>query len=257
MQQNDQNNLSEKGNPKTAGAGFKQNSLSSSNLWGILLFFVLILIDQLTKAFADVMFIGEDGRPILVELIPEWVNLTITYNRGISFGMGSTASMGAKIAVVAMTGVVMLGLVIGYFKCDKRRTLMRIALVFVIAGGVGNLIDRVYYQVWNPATDALIRDGVRDMVDISSIGFGVCNFADFFITGGAVALVLACLFFDTYACAPKGKYKALQAEADEIERVKEEEKKQKKLLKNQPSSPQTSGQAQSENSIKTEAGKNG
>ncbi len=257
MQQINQTNLNEKKNSQSVGASPKANSLVGSNLWGILIFFVLILIDQLTKAFADVMFIGKNGKPTVFELVPGWVNLTITYNRGISFGIGSTAGIGTKIAVVIMTGVIMLALTIMYFTCDKRRTLMRIALVFVVAGGIGNLIDRVYYQVWDPATDALIRDGVRDMVDISSIGFGVCNFADFFISGGAVALVFACLFFDTYACFPKGNYKALQLEADELERVKAEEKSQKKLLKATPSNTQVSVQAQAENAQETEAEKNG
>mgnify|MGYP003309768599 CR=1 FL=1 len=223
--------------------------LAGSNLWGVLLFFLLILIDQLTKVFADVMFIDENGNQRMIELIPGLVNLTITYNRGISFGIGATAGMGTKIAVVAMTGVVMLGLAIAYFKFDKRRTFLRWAMVFIVAGGVGNLIDRVYYQVWDPATDALIRDGVRDMVDISALGFGVCNFADFFITGGAVALMLACLFFDTYAYLPVGKYKALQEEAEEKELAEKEEKERKKLQKSQAKNDSLQ--------VKNEAEKNG
>ena len=230
MQQTNQTILNEKENSaKTASP--KTSPLAGSNLWGILIFFLLILIDQLTKAVADVVFIDANGRQTVYELVPGWVNLTITYNRGISFGIGAKSPMSAKIAVVVMTGVIMLALSVLYFKCDKRRTLMRLALVFIVAGGIGNLIDRVYYQVWDPATDALIRDGVRDMVDISAFGFGVCNFADFFICGGAGALVLASLFFDTYAYAPKGKYKALQEEADALDREKAEAKKQKKLLK--------------------------
>ena len=224
MQQTNQTTTQEKKTKKL---------LESSDLWGILLFFLLILVDQLTKVLADVTFIDENGRQTVFELVPGWVNLTITYNRGISFGIGSTADMGTKIAVVIATGVIMLGLAIAYFKFDKRRTFLRLAVVFIVAGGVGNLIDRVYYQVWDPATDAAIRDGVRDMVDISAFGFGVCNFADFFITGGAVALMLCCLFFDSYAYVPLGKYKALQKEAEELERVKEQEKAEKKLQKSQ------------------------
>ncbi len=230
MQQSKETNLSEKEQETVTIS--KTKPLAGSNLWGILFFFILILIDQLTKILADVIFIDENGTPIVFELIPDFVKLTITYNRGISFGIGSTAGMGVKIAVLILTAVVMIALAIMYFKCDKRRTLMRIALVLIVAGGVGNLIDRVYYQVWDPATDALIRDGVRDMVDISAIGFGVCNFADFFISGGAVLLVIVSLFFDTYAFSPKGKYKALQEEAEAEERMQAEMKKQKKLLKN-------------------------
>ncbi len=206
------------------------SALKGSCLWGILLFLVLIIVDQITKAAADVYF-NMEGSPDYVAVVPNWVYLTITYNRGISYGMGSNASTGVKIAVVAATAVMMLGIAIAYFKIDKRRSLLRLACVFVVAGGVGNLIDRVYYRVWDPTTAAVIRDGVRDMVDISSIGFAVCNFADFFISAGAVMLVLACLFFDSYAYAPKGKYKELAAEAEEKEKAKAEAKKAKKLAK--------------------------
>ena len=58
--------------------------------------------------------------------------------------------------------------------------------------------------------------------------FGVCNFADFFITGGAVLLVLALLFFDTDAIFPVGKkYKALAKEAEEKAEQKKKEKEKK------------------------------
>ena len=105
----------------------------------------------------------------------------------------------------------MVGLFVWYFAMDKNRRFVRTALVFVVAGGVGNLIDRVYYQVWDPAT---MPFGVRDMVDLSRFGFAVCNFADFFISAGAVMIVLALLFFDKDAMFPVGKYKKL-AQAQE------------------------------------------
>lgn len=211
---------------KQAGRG----ALKGSSLWGILIFLVLIAVDQITKALADVYF-NTEGVDRVMTVIPDWLYFTITYNRGISYGMGSGASPEVKLTVIALTAVMMIGVAVAYFKLDKRRELIRLACVFIVAGGVGNLIDRLYYQVWDPATDAVIRDGVRDMVDISSIGFAVCNFADFFISAGAVMLVLGSLFFDSYAYSPKGKYKALQAEVEAKEKAKEEEKKAKKLAK--------------------------
>lgn len=188
----------------------KQRALKGSCLWGILLFCVLLLIDLVTKAVADAYFSQPDA-PDKIVIIPGWVNLCITYNRGISYGMGSDAPTWAKLAVIVGTGVLMAVFAIFYFVIDKRRTLMRVAIVFVVAGGLGNLIDRVYYQVWDPTS----LYGVRDMVDISRLGFAVCNFADFFISGGAVMLVLALLFFDKEAIFPVGKYKKLAEEAEE------------------------------------------
>ena len=199
-------------------------SLKGSVLWGILLFVILIFIDQLTKALADTYFSRADA-PSKIVVIPGWINLCITYNRGISYGMGTNAPEWLKITVIAATGVMMTAFAIFYFVLDKRRSWLRIAIVFVVAGGIGNLIDRVYYQVWD--VNALY--GVRDMVDLSRFGFAVCNFADFFICGGAVMLVLALLFFDKDAMYPlTEKYKALAKEAEAQEEKKAQEKRRKK-----------------------------
>lgn len=206
--------------------------VKSSWFWGVALFVLLILVDQLTKIWADWYFVEvmAGGNPYLVssqkiEIIPGWLNLCITYNRGISYGMGNNSPMALKIAVVVLTAVLMGLFGWFFFKTDKRRTLLRVALVFVVAGGVGNLIDRVYYQVWDPATNDIIRDGVRDMVDLSRFGFAVCNFADFFISAGAVMMVLSLLFFDSEAMFPlTEKYKALAKESAEQEQRKQEEK---------------------------------
>ena len=186
-------------------------SMKGSKWWGILIFFVLVFIDQITKLVADVYF-STAGNLNRIPLVKDWIEFCITYNRGISYGLGSDSSPALKIAVIAGTGVMMAGLAILYFKLDKRRSWLNTSLVFVISGGVGNLIDRVYYRVWE-ANGAF---GVRDMVDLSRFGFAVCNFADFFISIGAVMLVLSLLFFDTDAIFPATKkYKALAKEAEE------------------------------------------
>ena len=62
------------------------------------------------------------------------------------------------------------------------------------------------------------------MVDLSRFGFAVCNFADFFICGGAAAMVLSLVFFDKDAMFPVGKYKALAEEAEALALAKNEEK---------------------------------
>ena len=197
--------------------------MKGSCLWGLFLFTILLLIDQLTKAFADAYFLSE-GAPTRIDLIPGWLGICMTYNQGISYGLGSGAPEWAKILVIALTGVLMLVFSIIYFRLDKRRRFMKIAIVFIVAGGVGNLIDRVYYQVW----EAGALFGVRDMVDLSRFGFAVCNFADFFITGGAVAFLLSFLFFDKDALFPVGKYRRM---ADEEKQVLDAEIKPADTLK--------------------------
>lgn len=200
-------------------------STKGSSCWGVLIFAILVLVDMLTKLAADVYFSGPRAND-KIDIIPGWIALRMEYNPGISYGMGSDAPMIVKLLVVIATAVLMAVFAVAYFKMDKRRGFLRMALVFIVAGGVGNLIDRVYYRVWE-LDGTQINQGVRDMVDLSRLGFAVCNFADFFITGGAVALVLALLFFDRDAMWPATeKYRMLAKEQEEKTQTKKAEKEE-------------------------------
>ena len=198
------------------------SALKYSALWGVLLFWILLVVDMVTKVMADAYFSQADA-PNKIDIIKGWLALTITYNDGIAYGIGGESATWVKILVIALTGVIMLTLAILYFKIDKRRTWMKTGFVFVVSGGVGNLLDRLYYRVW--AKDCLY--GVRDMVDLSRFGFAVCNFADFFICAGAVIIVLALLFFDKDAIFPSGRYKALAEEYEQKEVAKKAQEEEK------------------------------
>ncbi len=206
----------------------KAPTMKGSVLWGIWLFLALLLIDMVTKIAAQEYFTRPDA-PEKIDIIPGWVSLTLTFNRGIAYGVGNDAPSWLKILIISATAVVMLVLAVVYCRLDKSHGWARLALVFIVAGGVGNLIDRVYFQVWDPSTAAaerLVADGVRDMVDLNSIGFAVCNFADFFVTGGAVLLVLSLLFCDKDALFPIGKYKRMAKEIAALAEEKEKGEKQ-------------------------------
>ena len=183
--------------------------------WGVILFAILIIVDQLTKVVADVYFSQSDA-PERVAIIPGWIYLQITYNTGIAYGKFGDAQVWVKILIIAATAALMAVFAVLYFRIDPRRTFLRLAVIFIVAGGVGNLIDRLYFRIWDPEVVAAGTQGVRDMVNLERFGFAVCNFADFFITGGAVMLVLALLFFDRDALLPLGKkYKKLAKEAED------------------------------------------
>lgn len=186
----------------------KKFSLGGVTLWGAVLFVFLIVFDLATKALAEKYLSGGKA----VRLAGDFVVLRLVYNRGISFGMFSDGSVGAKVAIIVITAIMMLALTALYLLLDKRRKTLRISLVFVVAGGIGNLIDRIAFKMWLPDG----AKGVRDMVDVSGIkfgsfNFGICNFADFFITAGAILLILSFLFFDSEALFPTKKSKALAA----------------------------------------------
>ena len=200
-------------------------SLKGSNLWGILLFLILIFVDMLTKFLADAYF-SQPGAPKEIVIIPNCIVLCQHSNPGIAFSGFSDADAWVKIAIIVGTAVLMTAFAVYYFFTDNRRSWLRVALVLIVAGGVGNLIDRIYYRVWDP--NALF--GVRDMVWLKILWFtfGVCNFADFFIVIGAVVLMLAMVFFDSAAIYPMTKkYKQLAKEEEEQEEAARAAKKKR------------------------------
>lgn len=204
-------------------------TMKGSSLWGVLLFVILLLADQATKLVADAYFSAEGARES-IKIIPGWIELCQHYNKGVAFSGLNDAAPWVKILLIIGTGVLMALFAVFYFKTDKRRSFLRLAVVFIVAGGVGNLIDRLYFKMWLPDAPFGVRDMV--MIDFQIFNFGICNFADFFISAGAVMLVLAIAFFDRDAFIPLGKYKELAEEAERERKKKEEAKKAAKAAKN-------------------------
>lgn len=145
-----------------------------------LAFFIALFIDLATKAWAEYYFTYVDRNT--VTFIPHFMNLTLHYNSGMAFSMFADNEIAMNIITVVSV-VVMIGLVILVIKLPPRFNHYRFIVSVITAGALGNFLDRV-----------LIEDGVRDFMDVSSIGFGVCNFADYFISFGGVILVFCLLF---------------------------------------------------------------
>ena len=197
------------------------NSMKASRWWGLLVFVILVIVDQLTKIIADVYFnLKVPPYYTSIRIIPGVLELgPMSYNRGFAFSFLAGGQPIIKFLMVWASFILMGVLGYVYYKTDKNRTWFRWALIFIIAGGVANFIDRANYYVWAGQEYEWIvdgqhfRDGVRDFIYVKLIfDFGFCNLADFFIVGGCIALILAMLFFDSYALYPHGKYEKLAVE---------------------------------------------
>lgn len=136
------------------------------------IFFVgFVVIDQLVKAWArGAMDVGGsvNGLPW-----PGVLELTLTYNRGIAFGMFQ--GLGVLMAPI--------GIAIAWFagrhsmRHPSAPSLLHVALGLLASGAIGNLIDRVFLGQ------------VTDMFAFRFIDFPVFNVADSCITVSAIALV--------------------------------------------------------------------
>ena len=156
-----------------------------------IVFLVLLAADQITKAIAFAVM-GENAPVTMV--IPGFLGFNTVLNEGISFSIGEDGEWTQPI-VIAITAVASIVIAVLICKIPKRRLLLRYALVLILAGAVGNLIDRIAMQA------------VRDFIYMN---FGFVDFsnnvADLEITVGAVMLIICLLFVDeeaVFRSAPK------------------------------------------------------
>lgn len=175
---------------------------------------LLLTVDQVTKLLAHAVNIHQGNYFLGI------VRLSYTSNHGMAFSIGGNNPMFMTFVTI-LTVVMIIALAVLSFTVFAKNKPARYALAVVISGAIGNLIDR-----------ALLSDAsgrfVRDFIDVSRLGFGICNVADFCITFGAVALIFIVMFIGKHAVFPLTKKWRAEAKADEETR---EEKKKEKLKK--------------------------
>ncbi len=169
-------------------------------LYIVLVITVLIGADQLTKWLAVMQLQGAD--PITV--IPGVLSFAYTENTGAAWSMFS----GQRWLLVGVTSLMIIGLLAVILSGRYRRCVM--ALIggsLVIAGGVGNLIDRLY------------RGYVVDFIRTDFMSFPIFNLADCFVVIGAIMLFIYFVFI--YSDEPKKSSKkvAVACEQDDTHRV--------------------------------------
>lgn len=104
------------------------------------------------------------------------VDLTMVWNRGISFGIGQSEGI-MRWVLFAVTLAIAIGFLIWLFRAS--RWLTGLALALVVGGAIGNMIDRVRFGA------------VVDFIDFSDVWFKyVFNVADSAVTVGAALLFL-------------------------------------------------------------------
>jgi signal peptidase II len=115
--------------------------------------------------------------PVSVEMVETMLNFSMVWNRGVSFGFLQQTGSGVMILIGA-TGAITLGLMAWLIKAEDANT--RTSLVLIIGGAIGNIIDRVRFEM------------VIDFVDIyfGEWHYPAFNFADSCIVIGVLLLVI-------------------------------------------------------------------
>ena len=134
----------------------------------------LVAVDQLVKylVMTNIPF-GEH-----VPLIPYILDLTYVTNTGAAFSSFSGHTWALALVSLVMSVLLALALWKGLFK----HPFGKLALTLLLAGAVGNLIDRVF------------RKFVVDMFNVLFMNFAVFNVADICVVVGGIAAGIYYLF---------------------------------------------------------------
>lgn len=143
---------------------------------------LIAVLDQIIKYFVS-LYLQPIGS---VSVIDNLFSLTYVENNGVAFGMFSDM----RWLFVVLTGVIIAIIVAYMFKKRPKEKIFYISTALIIGGGIGNLIDRIFYGY---------------VIDYLSLSFfpPVCNFADYCITVGTVILMIYLLFFSDLFNTPK------------------------------------------------------
>lgn len=144
--------------------------------WSVL----IVALDQVTKVIAEQWLLPLQPLPVLPSF-----NLTLMYNTGAAFSFLAGAGGWQRWLFIVLASVISVVLVIWLLRLSRDQRLQAAALVLVLGGAVGNLIDRIlyghvidfiqlYYQQWYWPT---------------------FNIADAAISVGAVLLIIDTLFY--------------------------------------------------------------
>ena len=128
----------------------------------------LLLADQYTKRLAVVHLKGQEPFVILNRVL----EFSYLENTGAAF----SSFMGKQTFLIALTTIVTLLLLWKYFTLPegKRFVPMRLCMLFIISGAVGNLIDRVRLGY------------VVDMFNFQFVSYPVFNVADILVVCGTI-----------------------------------------------------------------------
>ncbi len=153
-----------------------KNTKTKEYIWAILAVIVLTAFDQFTKLLALRQLKGNEPF-VLWEGVFE---LHYFENRGAAFGI----LQNQQIFFVCITIIMAVVIVTVFWRTprDKKFLPMKITLVFLLAGAIGNFIDR------------MVRGFVVDFFYFSLIDFPIFNVADIYVTVSFAVLAVLILF---------------------------------------------------------------
>jgi signal peptidase II len=163
--------------------------------------FAGVLLDVITKLFVkgfSLPFLSIEVSGMTygssIQLIGDFFRFTFVENPGMAFGIRIIEKEYLTLFVIVAT----VGLIIYLYKIRNESFWLRMPLALILAGAIGNLINRLFFGVLFGHAP-LLQGNVVDFIDVDFFDFQIIgysitrwpvfNFADVFVTLGVVMLL--------------------------------------------------------------------
>lgn len=148
------------------------------NIFILLVIFVNLAADQITKHFARIYVQGQG----MIKVVGNFFVLVYAENDGAFLGLGSNLPQPWKTYVLVLFPTLAIIVAILYMVFGKHVSFRQLmAISCIIGGGIGNVYDRAVHL--GAVTDFLL-------FGIGNVRTGILNVADLSITFGAIALFI-------------------------------------------------------------------
>ncbi len=178
---------------------------------------ILFVLDIATKWAVQNSI--QEGEPIW--LINNFLSVALSHNTGAAWSMGATGGVAMRIVWICVS-VMLSGALIAFyiFKYKKLSKLYRAAIIMMIAGALGNMIDRIFY--WKAIVGF---DGVIDWISFKfgSYNFPTFNIADASLVIGVIILLILVIIEMIQDSIKKGKNGAYTMKPEEYEKKQKEQ----------------------------------
>ena len=141
---------------------------------------VLVAADQLVKHWAVTSLEPVGSMDFIRIGDTKLVDLTYLENRGAIFG----SMAGQRWFLVGFTTLVIILASVGMIMALKRSKFLSFSIMLFVAGGIGNIIDRIRYGY------------VVDMFEFKFVHFAIFNVADICVTFAFIFIIIYMLFID-------------------------------------------------------------
>lgn len=139
---------------------------------------LLIILDQLSKEWARRTLKGKES----ISYLGDFFRWDYAENTGAFLGMGAEVSDTISLFVFTLIPVLFL-LFMAYYNLkniEQYSIFINICFAGILAGGIGNIIDRIVF-------DRHVTDFMN--MGIGGLRTGIFNAADVYITAGVIALL--------------------------------------------------------------------